>query len=107
MRAPARIATVRMTLRTPRRYAASLSRKDQSPPLIVPSNNNTVVILNPAANSDRALRARSRVEELAHECTVCTTTAPGEAEILARHAVQEGFTKIVAAGGGREPSMKW
>lgn len=61
--------------------------------------NNTVVILNPAANSDRAVRARTRVEALARDCTVCTTTAPGEAEVLARHAVQEGFTKIVAAGG--------
>jgi YegS/Rv2252/BmrU family lipid kinase len=61
--------------------------------------NNTVVILNPAANSDRAVRARTRVEALARDCTVCTTTAPGEAEVLARQAVQEGFTKIVAAGG--------
>jgi YegS/Rv2252/BmrU family lipid kinase len=39
------------------------------------------------------------VESLAHGCTVCTTTAPGEAETLARHAVQEGFEKIIAAGG--------
>lgn len=61
--------------------------------------NNTVVILNPAANSERALRMRTRVEALAHDCTVCTTTAPGDAEVLARQAVQEGFTKIVAAGG--------
>ena len=30
---------------------------------------------------------------------VCATSAPGEAETLARHAVQEGFEKIVAAGG--------
>ena len=61
--------------------------------------NNTVVILNPAARSERAKRWRARVESLAEGCTVCTTTAPGEAEILARHAVQEGFEKIIAAGG--------
>jgi diacylglycerol kinase (ATP) len=61
--------------------------------------NNTVVILNPAARSERAHRWRARVESLAHGCTVCTTTAPGEAETLARHAVQEGFEKIIAAGG--------
>lgn len=61
--------------------------------------NNTVVILNPAANSDRAIRARTRVEALAGDCTVCTTSGPGDAETLARQAVQEGFTKIVAAGG--------
>ena len=61
--------------------------------------NSTVVILNPAANSDRAVRARSRVEALARDCAVFTTTAPGDAEVLAREAVQKGFTKIVAAGG--------
>jgi diacylglycerol kinase (ATP) len=61
--------------------------------------NNTVVILNPAAHSDRAIRSRARVEALARHCTVCTTSAPGEAEILARHAVKEGFDTIVAAGG--------
>jgi len=61
--------------------------------------NNTVVILNPAANSDRALRARARVEALAHGCAICTTSGPGEAEILARHAVKEGFERVVAAGG--------
>jgi diacylglycerol kinase (ATP) len=60
---------------------------------------NTVVILNPAANSDRALRARARVEALAHAYTVCTTSAPGEAEVLARHAVKEGYDRVVAAGG--------
>ena len=61
--------------------------------------SNTVVILNPAARSDRATRVLSRVEALARDCTVCTTSGPGEAEVLARHAVKEGFDKIVAAGG--------
>ena len=61
--------------------------------------SNTVVILNPAARSDRATRVLSRVEALARDCSVCTTSAPGEAEVLARHAVKEGFDKIVAAGG--------
>jgi YegS/Rv2252/BmrU family lipid kinase len=60
---------------------------------------NTVVILNPAANSDRAMRARARVEALAHNCTVCATSRAGEAEVLARHAVKEGFERVVAAGG--------
>lgn len=61
--------------------------------------NNTVVILNPAANSERANRWRARVESLALGCTVRATARRGEAEALARHAVSEGFTKIVAAGG--------
>jgi YegS/Rv2252/BmrU family lipid kinase len=61
--------------------------------------NDTVVIMNPAANSDRAKRWRTRVESLAHGCQVCETSRAGEAETLARHAASEGFTKIVAAGG--------
>ncbi len=61
--------------------------------------SNTFVIFNPAARSDRGIRDRSRVEALARGCTVCTTSAPGEAETLARRAVEEGFDKIVAAGG--------
>jgi diacylglycerol kinase (ATP) len=61
--------------------------------------NNTVVILNPAANSDRAQRWRAHVETLARDSMICETSAPGEAETLARHAVSEGFEKIVAAGG--------
>lgn len=61
--------------------------------------NDTVVILNPAANSDRAGRWRRKLEALALDCQVCATSEPGEAEILARHAASEGFSKIVAAGG--------
>lgn len=61
--------------------------------------NNTLVILNPAAHSDRANRWRARVETLAQGCTLCTTAGRGEAEVLARNAVAEGFGKIVAAGG--------
>ena len=60
---------------------------------------NTAVILNPAAHSDRASRWRVRVEELAGDCLLRTTSHPGEAEALARHAVSEGYRKIVAAGG--------
>jgi YegS/Rv2252/BmrU family lipid kinase len=61
--------------------------------------NDTVVILNPAANSERARRWRARVESLAQGCQVCETSGVGDAEKMARHAASEGFTKIVAAGG--------
>ncbi len=61
--------------------------------------HDTIVILNPAANSDRAKRWRARVESLASGAQVCATSRAGEAESLARHAAAEGFTKIVAAGG--------
>lgn len=60
---------------------------------------NTIVILNPAAHSDRAKRSQARVESLARGCTVCATSSAQEAESLARNAVKEGFQKIVAAGG--------
>jgi diacylglycerol kinase (ATP) len=61
--------------------------------------NKTVVILNPAAHSERAVRLRPQVEAIARGCLVTTTGQPGEAETLARHAASEGFEKIVAAGG--------
>jgi len=61
--------------------------------------NSTIVILNPAAHSDRAQRARARVESLARGCTVCASSKAGDAEILTRRAVEEGFQKIIAAGG--------
>jgi YegS/Rv2252/BmrU family lipid kinase len=61
--------------------------------------NKTIVILNPAARSERAKRWQARVESIAHGCTVCTGSSAAEAESLARNAVREGFQKIVAAGG--------
>src|SRR5437016_6971864 len=61
--------------------------------------SSTLVILNPAADSERALRKRGQVESLARDCVVCATTRTGEAELIARRGVEEGFEKIVAAGG--------
>jgi diacylglycerol kinase (ATP) len=61
--------------------------------------SSTLIILNPAAHSERAQRKQARVESLARDCVVCATTHVGEAESMARRAVEEGFEKIVAAGG--------
>ena len=61
--------------------------------------SSTLVILNPAADSERALRKQARVESLARDCVVCATTYTGEAEAMARRGAAEGFEKIVAAGG--------
>jgi YegS/Rv2252/BmrU family lipid kinase len=61
--------------------------------------SSTLVILNPAAHSERAQRKRAQVESLAHDCAVYSTTRTGEAELMARRGVEEGFEKIVAAGG--------
>src|SRR5437016_4808414 len=60
---------------------------------------STLIILNPAAHSERAQRKRAHVESLARDCVVCATTRTGEAEVIARRGVKEGFEKIVAAGG--------
>jgi len=60
---------------------------------------DTVVILNPAANSERARRWRSRVEELTRGAVLRATSQTGEAEAIARRAVSDGYAKIVAAGG--------
>lgn len=61
--------------------------------------NKTLVILNPAAHSERAQRRRTRVEELADGSLVYATSRSGEAESLSRRAATEGYRKIVAAGG--------
>jgi diacylglycerol kinase (ATP) len=61
--------------------------------------NSTLIILNPAANSERAQRQQARVELFARDCVVCATSCTGEAESMARRAAEEGFDKIVAAGG--------
>src|SRR5438105_9431350 len=62
-------------------------------------SSSTLIILNPAAHSERAQRKRAQVESLAQDCVVYTTTRTGEAELMARRGAKEGFEKIVAAGG--------
>ena len=60
----------------------------------------TVIILNPAARSEKASGLMPKIEALAGSDVVLRpTTKPGEARSLARQAVAEGFTRIVAAGG--------
>ena len=58
-----------------------------------------VVILNPAARGERAHRLQERVQAIARGAELRFTELAGEAEALARAAVEEGFTSIVAAGG--------
>jgi diacylglycerol kinase (ATP) len=59
-----------------------------------------IVILNPTAGSPEHIRSwRQRIKSVAGDCPVRVTSQPGEAEALARRAVEEGFTRIVAAGG--------
>jgi diacylglycerol kinase (ATP) len=61
---------------------------------------DTIVILNPAAGSPESLRGwQERVESIARGCPIRVTSHPGEAEALTRRAVEEGFGRIIAAGG--------
>ena len=61
---------------------------------------DTIVILNPVAGSPENLRTwQERVESIARGCPIRITSLPGEAEALARRAVDEGFGRVVAAGG--------
>jgi diacylglycerol kinase (ATP) len=60
----------------------------------------TIVILNPTAGSPEHVRSwQERIESLAGDCRVRVSSHSGDAEALARRAVEEGFTRIVAAGG--------
>jgi YegS/Rv2252/BmrU family lipid kinase len=58
-----------------------------------------LIILNPAAQSDKALRLVDRLDKLAKGVKILLSSAPGDAEQIARDAVAEGYTTIIAAGG--------
>ena len=61
---------------------------------------DTVVILNPiAGNLDTVRDWQGRVSSIACNWPIRTTSHAGEAEALAKRAVEEGFRRIVAAGG--------
>ena len=61
--------------------------------------NKTIIILNPAARSEKASRFAERIRELAPEAVLRTTAERGDARRIAKEAVAEGFENIVAAGG--------
>ena len=61
---------------------------------------DTVVILNPlAGNLETARDWQERVESIVRGLPIRITSHAGEAEALARRAVEEGFGRVVAAGG--------
>ncbi|MBA3386474.1 MAG: diacylglycerol kinase family lipid kinase [Chthoniobacterales bacterium] len=55
--------------------------------------------MNPAARGERAQRLQASLEKLTHSAVLRSTARSGDAELLARSAVKEGFETIVAAGG--------
>jgi diacylglycerol kinase (ATP) len=61
---------------------------------------NTVVILNPTAGTSETVRGwQERMESIVGGSQIWVTSRSGEAAALARRAVKEGFTRIVAGGG--------
>jgi YegS/Rv2252/BmrU family lipid kinase len=60
---------------------------------------NTLIILNPAAHSDKAGRFPERIRAISGDVEMRLSAMPGDAELISRRAVEEGFTTIVAAGG--------
>ena len=59
-----------------------------------------VVILNPFAGNLETVRDwQVRVKSIVRGLPIRITSQAGEAEALARHAVEEGFARVVAAGG--------
>jgi YegS/Rv2252/BmrU family lipid kinase len=60
---------------------------------------NSLIILNPAARSEKAARLHDRLREVCTGASIRETTMPGDAERVARAAVEEGYTAIIAAGG--------
>jgi len=61
---------------------------------------DTVIILNPTAGSLETVRDwQKRVESIARDWPIRLTSHTDEAAALARSAVEEGFGRIVAAGG--------
>lgn len=61
--------------------------------------NGILVILNPAARGDKAGDLVQQIEALSSDVLVVTTSAPGEARMMADRAARQGHEIIVAAGG--------
>lgn len=61
--------------------------------------NKTLVILNPAAHGEKAVRFGDQIRKLSPESVLRTTTEPGDARRIASQAVSEGYETIIAAGG--------
>jgi len=61
--------------------------------------NKTIVILNPAARSEKASRLLERIRELSGGAPVRLTSEAGDASRIAAEAVRDGVEVIIAAGG--------
>ncbi|MEI6345219.1 MAG: diacylglycerol kinase family protein [Verrucomicrobiota bacterium] len=59
----------------------------------------SLIILNPAAHSDRASSLEEEIHSLSDGVEVRLSRMPGDAEQIARNALKENFSTIIAAGG--------
>jgi len=60
----------------------------------------TIVILNPAARSERAVDLSRKIEKIVGpDALLSRTSKEGDARAFAQQAVRDGFQQIVAAGG--------
>ena len=58
-----------------------------------------LVILNPAARGERANAQREKIAALSLRAVVQLTNSPGDARAMARQAVEDGYSTVIAAGG--------
>lgn len=61
--------------------------------------NKTLVILNPAARSEKASRLRERIHALSGGVPMRLTSGAGDARRIAAEAARDGVEVIIAAGG--------
>lgn len=61
--------------------------------------NKACIIFNPTARGDKAVQFRDQLGTIAKGLELRPTDAAGAARRLARQAVEEGFTTLIAAGG--------
>ncbi|MDP9292652.1 MAG: diacylglycerol kinase family lipid kinase [Verrucomicrobiota bacterium] len=61
--------------------------------------SGTLIIINPAARSEKARALFEKISQLSGADLVRTTAQPGDAKAMAARAVADGYHTIVAAGG--------
>ena len=61
--------------------------------------NKTMIILNPAAKSERAGEIFWQLDHLSGDFLLRKTSGRGQAREFAREAVRKGFKRVIAAGG--------
>lgn len=76
-----------------------LHQNKVSLPTSFESVNKPLIILNPAARSEKAGRLSDRLQSLCGDAEIRQSAHPGDAEQIAREGIAQGFSTIVAAGG--------